>query len=178
MRSVDRIIVLIMHGTPPNDFGRADRAEFFELQSRIRRAPESAREPLVRRHAELEAQMRCWPRTSANDPYWAASLELGEALAAVAHCEVIVAFNEFCGPSVQQAIDAAVLKHPQQVVVTTTMLTRGGAHAEKEIPEIIESARQRHPEASIDYAWPFRSVEVAAFLARQIVEVTARGKRS
>jgi sirohydrochlorin cobaltochelatase len=48
------------------------------------------------------------------------------------------------------------------------MMTRGGEHAEIEIPAEVEAARTRHPAVTLVYAWPFEPGDVARFLAEQI----------
>jgi sirohydrochlorin cobaltochelatase len=48
------------------------------------------------------------------------------------------------------------------------MMTRGGEHAEVDIPAAIDRSRERHPGISIQYAWPFDTTEIADFLASQI----------
>ena len=89
--------------------------------------------------------MRAWPRTPANDPFWAASLNLAHHLAEVTGSEVLVGFNEFCGPDIEEAIAQAANRRPNRLVVATPMLTRGGEHAERDIPAAIGRARVRRP---------------------------------
>jgi sirohydrochlorin cobaltochelatase len=48
------------------------------------------------------------------------------------------------------------------------MVTPGGSHAAREIPEILEAARGRHPTVTLDYAWPFDLDRVAQLLADTI----------
>lgn len=112
--------------------------------------------------------MRAWARTPRNDPFAAASQELAGALHQETSYEVIVGYNEFCGPSVDEALDAAVARGAERVLVTTPMLTRGGEHAERDIPESIGAAQKRHPAAMFQYAWPFDSGAIAQFLSSQL----------
>ncbi len=161
-------IILAMHGTPPKDFPRQETTELFGLHARIGHSSGPEREALARRHAELEARMRSWPRTEDNDPFHAASLELGERLGQASGHEVIVGFNEFCGPSLDEAIDQAVAGGAERVVVLTPMMTQGGEHSERDIPAAIGRAKERHPDVPIVYAWPFEPQDVARFLALQV----------
>lgn len=162
------VIVLAMHGAPPNDFPRAEIAELFGLHSRLEHAPQAQRAALQRRHDELDAQVRAWPRTTQNDRFWAASLALGEHLGQAAGCEVLVGFNEFCAPSLDETLDQAAASGATQVTVVTPMMTRGGEHSEVDIPAAIRQAEGRHPAVSFRYVWPFDMGEVARFLAAQI----------
>lgn len=163
-----QVIVLAMHGAPPNDFPRNEVGELVGLHGRLEHATGPEREGLQRRHDELETTMRNWPRTPQNDPFWAASLSLGRHLSQATECEVLVGFNEFCQPSLDGALDQAVAAGAEKITVVTPMMTRGGEHSEVDIPAAIRSARERHPGISFHYVWPFDPAEVARFLAAQI----------
>jgi len=160
------ILVLASHGSPPHDFPRPELGEFFALHGRLEQAQGPERQALEGRHDELHAQMRAWPRTAQNDPFWAASLELARELAGATGVEVVVGFGEFCGPSLDEALDQAAAKS-SRVVVVTPMMTRGGEHAERDIPAAIRRAEGRHPGCTFLYAWPFNVSEIARFLAAQ-----------
>lgn len=156
-----------MHGAPPNDMPPGQVAELMGLHARLDGVEGAQRAALQQRYDELDAQVRAWPRSGDNDLFWAASHALGEALARVTGCEVIVGFNEFCAPRLDEALDRAA-DGAERVVVVTPMMTRGGEHAEVEIPAEVEAARARHPGVEFTYAWPFHLDDVARFLARQI----------
>lgn len=162
------VIVLVMHGAPANDFPRREMAEYFSLRARLEHAPPSERGPLAHRYAELDAKVRAWPRTSENDPFSAASQELAEQLGQAAKCDVVLGFNEFCAPTLDQALDEAVQQGAEEVIVITPMMTRGGEHATVDIPEAIQHAQKRHRGIPMVYAWPFEVSEVARFLVEQI----------
>jgi sirohydrochlorin cobaltochelatase len=81
---------------------------------------------------------------------------------------VIVGFNEFCAPSLDDALNRGIALGAEKVIVVTPMMTRGGEHAEVDIPAAIRAAQARHPEIPIIYAWPFRVSEVADFLAAHV----------
>jgi sirohydrochlorin cobaltochelatase len=164
---METAIVLAMHGAPPKDFSGQELTEYFGLHARVERAGEKERAALATRHGELEAKMRAWPRTAANDPFHAGSLAIAKALANVSGLAVILGFNEFCAPSLEEALGQAALEY-RRVIVVTPMLTAGGEHAGADIPAAIERARIRNPRADFRYAWPFEPAEVAAFLAAQV----------
>jgi len=161
-------IVLVTHGGLPNDFPEAEREEVFRLQSELRRSGPSAQPSgLEERYRELYHRLCAWPRSARNDPFYTASCELGSLLHRETGWEVLVAFNEFCYPTTQEAIDRAVAQGAESVLVMTTMLTPGGKHAAQEIPAAIARAQARNPETSISYLWPYEIFEVARFLAAQ-----------
>jgi len=164
-------IVLAMHGAPPNDFPRREMAEMFSLRSRLGHSSDSAGGEAESRYAELEARMRAWPRTAQNDPYHAASYELASQLSRLTECPVVVGFNEFCSPSLDEALNQAAVQADRRVVIITPMMTRGGEHSEVDIPAAVERARQRYPEIDFHYQWPFHVSEIARFLASQIRHV-------
>lgn len=166
------LIVLAMHGAPPRDFPAGEMAEFFGLHARIEQGGVAALPPPARARAEeLDRRVRNWPRTRDNDPFWAASHELAAALHALAGCPVLVAFNEFCAPDLESVFHAAAAEGPDRVIVVTPMLTRGGGHAELEIPEAIARAQAAHPHVPFVYAWPYDTADVARFLAGQVSRV-------
>lgn len=162
------VVVLAMHGAPPSDFPRHEMAEFFSLRSRLDHSAGPDRAYLERRWIELENKMRLWPRTAQNDPYHAGAQELAARMREVMGCPVIAAFGEFCAPSLDEALAQAAAEEPQRVIVATPMMTRGGEHSERDIPEAVDRARRRFPQISFIYAWPFESPEIAQFLAAQI----------
>ncbi|HSJ55917.1 MAG TPA: CbiX/SirB N-terminal domain-containing protein [Anaerolineae bacterium] len=160
-------IVLAMHGAPPTDVSPQEVAQLMGLHASLERVAGAEREALRRRYDALDAAMRARPRSAENDPFWAASHTLGQALARATECEVIVGFNEFCAPRLDEALDRAA-GQAERVVVVTPMMTRGGEHAEIEIPAEVEAARRRHHGVEFTYAWPFDVDDVARFLAGQI----------
>ncbi len=161
------VIVLVMHGASPVDFPRQEAAEFFNLRARLKHVHGPERAALLRRHDELDAKMRAWPRTPQNDPFFAGSQELAGHLRHATGAEVIVGFNEFCGPSLDEALDSAA-RRAESVVVITPMVTRGGEHSEVDIPEAVRRAQDRHPGVRFRYVWPFDPAAIARFLASQI----------
>jgi sirohydrochlorin cobaltochelatase len=160
-------IVLAAHGSPPMDFPRTELAEFFGLHSQIE-GGEKLPEDLAGRYQGLERKMRQWPRSHTNDPYYTATIELADKLKQQTGRQVVVGFNEFCGPEVGHAIEMAVEQGASRITVITPMLTRGGHHAEVEIRHIVDDARARHTGVEMVYAWPFDSGAIARFLAEQV----------
>ncbi len=162
------IVLLAMHGSPPLDFPRLQLQEFLALHTRFGHMGDLAGEVLKQRHDELETKIRDWPRTAANDPYHAGSLEIAEKLGKASGHTVIVGFNEFCAPSLDDAFDRAAKQGAKKIIVVTPMMTRGGEHSEKDIPACVARAKDRHPGIQISYAWPFSAEDVAGFLANQL----------
>lgn len=158
------IIVLAMHGVPPRDFPRPELMEYFRLSLKAEDNPSSLSPWEAARLAELERKIRSWPRNEMNDPFYAGSVKISQALESLAGCEVLLGFNEFCSPSVEEAVELACSRKPETIIVVTPMLTPGGEHAAREIPAAIEKVRTRHPEINIVYAWPFEPEEIARFL--------------
>lgn len=162
------VIVLAMHGAPPSDFPKRELAEFFSLHSRLVH-PGGKEEPTLEQcYHELETRIRAWPRTSENDPFYSGSQDLAANLRKSVGLEVIVGFNEFCAPTLNEALERAVEGGAGRVVVVTPMMTSGGEHSEKDIPNALNRARVQHPEVEFCYAWPFDSEDVAEFLAARI----------
>ncbi len=164
------IIVLAMHGAPPNDLPSREIGELVGLHMQLEgkgiHGPERAE--MEKRYAELDTKVRTWPRTEHNDPFHTASQVLRTRLSEKTGHEVLVGFNEFCAPSLDQTLNQAVFQGAGKVVVLTPMMTPGGDHAGKDIPAAVEKAKIRHKNVEFVYAWPFETGQVAQFLAEQV----------
>jgi sirohydrochlorin cobaltochelatase len=165
---MDMVIVIAMHGMPPKDFPSSDLREFFLLHGQLQSAPGSLSDAPKRRYLQLHEKMRNWPRSPENDPFNAAATELALLIREELSCPVHVGFNEFCAPSLDEAITSAASRDPLRILIVTPMLTRGGEHAEIDIPDAIDRARKRYPNIHFVYCWPFDHRDVAHFLAGQI----------
>jgi sirohydrochlorin cobaltochelatase len=162
------VIVLAMHGAPPLDFPREEMTEFMSLHARVGHGPGQDAGSLKQRYVDLEAKMRAWPRTGQNDPFYAGSQALANELRRESGLEVIVGFNEFCAPTLDNALERAAAREAEKVIVITPMMTRGGEHSAIDIPESIRRAQQKFPAQKIVYAWPFPTEDIARFLSSQI----------
>ena len=83
-----------------------------------------------------------------------------------------VAYNEYCAPTLQEAVEELAGKGATEITVITTMFTPGGSHSEIEIPEILSELNAKHPEITLRYAWPFDLDLVAAMLVEQLKQKT------
>lgn len=164
------VIVLAMHGMPPNDFPQKETLDYFMLHSRLENMSGPPPPNMQQQYEQLDNKMRKWLRTQENDPYYYASNELAEVLSKQTNHSVVVGFNEFCSPSLDDAFNEAIKQDPDKVIVITPMMTHGGEHSEKDIPEAIERARKKYHKIEFSYVWPFNISKVAAFLAEQIKE--------
>ncbi|MFW9809047.1 MAG: sirohydrochlorin chelatase [Candidatus Thorarchaeota archaeon] len=160
-------IVLAMHGSPPKDYPHSELLEFFKLHLALEHGS-GFPQTMHQKHDEMEQRIRRWPRNAENDPFWDASNRLSEELSRITGKDVFLGFNEFCSPSVAEALENAVSSGANEVVVITPMMTPGGEHSENDIPHMIEQAQTRHPDVSFKYAWPFEISSVAEFLAEQL----------
>ena len=159
-------VVLIGHGGSASDTPRALISELKRLEGERQARKGLAMSP---REAELDKQVREWPRTPETDPYKSGVEEIAAALAPkLAGRRLIVAYNEFCAPSVEDAIEKLVDEGFDRLLLISTMYTRGGIHAECEIPGIVLEARRKHPRVTVEYAWPFEAGFIADFLAAQL----------
>jgi len=103
---------------------------------------------------DLDRKVRQWLRNPTTDPYKAGADAIAERLSARVG-RVVVAFNEFCAPSLEDAVHELAREGVLQVTVVTTMLTPGGMHSEIEIPDAVRALQCTYPEIRIRYAWPF-----------------------
>lgn len=160
-----RGVVLVGHGGVPKDFPRERLARLKALEAQRRgtgRGP-SAEE------IELDRLLRTWPRTPDTDPYQAGLEALATALRPHLHGALFaLAYNEFCAPDVEEAVEGLIAAGVTRLTVVPSMLTPGGSHSQEEIPAILDRLRTMHPAVEIGYAWPFDPADVARLLAEQV----------
>ena len=169
---INEAVVLIGHGGTASDTPRAVVAELKRLEGERQARKEIAMSP---REAELDRQVREWPRTPQTDPYKFGVEEIAAALAPkLGGRRLVVAYNEFCAPSVEDAVAALVHERVARISLIPTMFTRGGIHAEYEIPAFVLQARTLYPGVVIEYAWPFDANFTAGFLAAQLERMPSR----
>lgn len=167
----ERVVVLVGHGGVPSDFPRDQLSRLKALEGR-RQA--TGGEPSEEERA-LDAKIRGWPRSPSTDPYQAGFERLAAALAPkLAGAALTVAYNEFCGPTVEEAIARAVAEGARSITVVPSMITPGGVHSEVEIPAALAALRPRYPQVEIRYAWPFDLELVGDMLAVQVQRAPAR----
>ena len=158
-------VILIGHGAVASGTPKPMVGELKRLEAE-RQARDQAPSP---REAELDKLVRGWPRTPETDPYKHGVERIAEALAPkLGGRKLVVAYNEFCAPSVEDAIESLVEDGFTRISLISTMFTRGGIHAEYEIPRIVGEAREKHPGVTVEYAWPFDAGRIADFLAGQL----------
>jgi len=158
-------IVLVGHGGIPKDCPQELVAKLKRLEGQRR----AAKLPPSQEEIELDQRIRRWPRTAESDPYQSGLTAVAEALRPQLDGALFaIAYNEFCAPTLEEAVDDLVGKGATQITVLTTMFTPGGSHSEVEIPELLEHLRPRFPGVELRYAWPFDLQLVAKTLAEQL----------
>ncbi len=161
---MSRAILFVGHGGVPTDFPRREVMELKRLEGERHRTSG----PVTAEEATLDEKLRNWPRTSETDPYLHGFESLATALRQRVACPVYTAYNEFCGPTIEQAVSRAYSRGVTDLAVITTMLTPGGSHAALEIPEVLAACRVSYPAMKITYAWPFPVDAIATFLASHV----------
>lgn len=165
MSTSKRGVILVGHGGIPTDCPR-------ELVMRLKRLEGQRREAggcPSSEEIDLDRRIRHWHRTSQTDPYQAGLQRLASVLKPLLNGALFaVAYNEYCAPTLMEAVRDLVDQGATDITVITTMVTPGGSHAEVEIPEILGQLRTLHPQVALRYAWPFDLDLVAGMLAKQI----------
>ena len=161
-----RAVLLVGHGGTAKDMPR----DLVTRQRKLAREREQRGDDRTSaEEATLDRQIREWPRTPDNDPYKAGLESIAARLAPrIDPLRLAVAYNEFCAPSPEAAIDDLVSSGADSVLVVSTMFTPGGGHSEIDLPELVRAACARHPYVDIRYAWPFALDGIAEFLALHI----------
>ncbi len=156
-------MILIGHGAVPADFPRELAGELKRLESARGADPPSSRE------TELDRRMRSWPRTPKTDPYQAGLESIARSLgSALKSRRVVCAYNEFCGPTIEEAVRALAAAGASSIVLLSIMITRGGVHSEHDIPAVVDRLRREHAGVPIRYAWPYHLPAVARMLADSV----------
>ena len=157
----DSAILLIGHGRKAMDTPSGLLSEYRLAKASFDSAPE--------RFKKVERQIRDWPRTAHNDPYQEGLQRIADALRGeLQGARVAIAFNEFCAPSIEEAVATLARDGVRSVAVMTTMFTPGGNHAERDIPACLELLRTQFPKMSLQYLWPYPLGGIARFLADTI----------
>ncbi len=158
-------VVLIGHGGVPKDFPKDKLKRLVELD-RKRMAMGG---PPSDEERQLDSQIRSWPRNAESDPYKVGLEKLGTALKAeLGETRLVLAYNEFCGPTIEEAVDGFVADGVNDVVLISSMMTPGGSHSDREIPEELIVLKERHPNTCIRYAWPYDMNRVARLLKEHV----------
>ncbi len=165
MSANHRAVILVGHGGLPKDCPREIIQQFKQLE----RERKTSGKPVTAQERDLEKRIREWPRTPENDPYKAGLEQLAGRLEPLLEgASLLLAYNEFCAPTVEDAVANLAKRGVTHITVVPTMLTPGGSHSEIEIPEILDDLRARHPSLEIRYAWPTDLDLMARMLANHL----------
>lgn len=87
------------------------------------------------------------------DPRWAEPFERLRAIVAARRPEadVELAFLELMTPAVADAINARVAAGATRITIVPVFFGQGG-HVRRDLPALVEQARQTHPQVRIDVA--------------------------
>ena len=163
-----KAIVLIGHGGIPNNFPseKVSRLKMLEAGRQHTHSPISDEE------IKLDHEIRNWPRTPENDPFCFGIRSIAERMKIkIPDTKLIIAYNEFCGPSIEEAVADLVKDGYSDITLLTTMFTPGGVHSEFEIPVIVKNLRGIYPQIKLTYPWPFDLDAVAEFLLGHLKKI-------
>lgn len=154
-------VVLAAHGIPPSDYPGMKVGLLMMLEILNEKVHWGF---LQKWHERLDREVRTWKRTPQTDPYKTAVEALAKKFSERLGIPVLVGYNEFCAPTVAEAIEKALLLGASTVQVVSTMLIRGNTHTESEIATTVQEVAQAHPEAKIVYAFPVEEDLVISLL--------------
>jgi len=165
MSNAEQGIVLVGHGGIPKGYPGDLVTKLKRLEAQRR----AAGQPMSLEEHELDQKIRLWPRTPESDPYQAGLELLAAHLKPLIHgAQFSTAYNEFCTPTLSEAIEKQISDGAKDITVVSTMFTPGGSHSQFEIPAEMEGLRRKHPEVTLTYAWPFDLGKVAEMLSHHI----------
>lgn len=165
MANTTKAVILVGHGGIPTDYPPDLVTKLKRLEAQ-RRATNSS---MTQEELELDTKIRTWPRTPKTDPYQAGLEKLASHMKTVLNGSLFaLAYNEFCGPTLPQAVENLIAQGATHITVVSTMFTPGGSHSEREIPEELAELRIKHPTVTLTYAWPFDLSRVSKMLMEHI----------
>lgn len=167
MADLKKGIILVGHGGIPKGYP----ADLVSKLKRLEAQRRAAGQPMSAEELELDTKIRTWPRTPETDPYQAGLEALGAQMKSMLNGALFgLAYNEFCGPTLQEAVEDLIKQGAQSITVVSTMFTPGGSHSEYEIPEELEELRHKHPDVTLKYAWPYNLSHVSKMLTEHIAQ--------
>jgi sirohydrochlorin cobaltochelatase len=165
MSNQKKAILLVGHGGIPKGYPQDLITKLKRLEAQRR----ATGNPMSPEELELDTKVRTWPRTPETDPYQAGLEALGAQMKPMLNGALFaLAYNEFCGPTLQEAVEDLIQQGAQSITVVSTMFTPGGSHSEYEIPEELEELRKQHPGVTLHYAWPYNLTQVSKMLIEHI----------
>ena len=142
MSDLKKGIILVGHGGIPKGYP----ADLVSKLKRLEAQRRAAGQPMSAEELELDTKIRTWPRTPESDPYQAGLEALGAQMKPMVNDALFsLAYNEFCGPTLHEAVGVLIKQGAQSITIVSTMFTPGGSHSEYEIPEELEELRKLHP---------------------------------
>ena len=158
-------VILVGHGGLPSDMPSDIVEKFMRLhKTRVKAGGEASDQEI-----ELDNTIRRWARTPDSDPYKSGLENLATHMEKFLNDFIVkTAYNEFCYPTIEEAIGELAEDNVTRIILVTTMITRGGSHSEREIPEELEILRKKFKDIDIQYAWPFDMDTFALFLANHV----------
>ncbi len=165
MSVIKKGIVLVGHGGIPKDYP----ADLVSKLKRLEAQRRAAGQPMSAEELELDTKIRTWPRSPETDPYQAGLEALGAQMKPMVNGALFsLAYNEFCGPTLAEAVEDLITQGAQSITIVSTMFTPGGSHSEYEIPRELEELREQHLDVTLHYAWPYNLTQVSKMLVEHI----------
>jgi len=165
MSDTKKGIVLVGHGGIPKDYPGDLVTKLKRLEAQRR----AAGIPMSEEELELDTKIRTWPRTPETDPYQAGLEALAIQMKLLINGSLFaIAYNEFCEPTLTQAVENLIQQGAGSITIVSTMFTPGGSHSEYEVPEELAKLRQTHPAVTLNYAWPYNLAQVSKMLMEHI----------
>jgi sirohydrochlorin cobaltochelatase len=165
MNKIRQAVILVGHGGLPKDIP----PKIVESFMRVHKQRVRLGSTITSEEEELDSTIRNWERTPASDPYKSGLEKLASHMEPQLDGYILkTAYNEFCYPSIQTAVEELSKESISKIILVTTMITRGGSHSEVEIPEELEELSAKYPNIDFQYAWPFEMESFASFLTDHI----------
>lgn len=172
LTSRETVTVLAVHGTPAIDLPAQEMMKFMMLKYMGGTSGKDTAQRTKRLH-EQDEKIRNWPRTD-EDAYWTGTKKLREVLEKMTDSKVMVGYNEFCGPSIEEVFKQAVKEKAKKVLVVSPMWEPDNPHGGYDVPQAVRRAKRKYPEVEFVYAWPYSYDKIVSILYDQLVEFKSK----
>src|SRR5688572_23687870 len=114
MQTSTRGVILVGHGGIPKDCPGDLVMKLKRLEGQRRQSGQ----PISAEEAEVDKKIRQWPRNARTDPYQAGLYALASELRPMVNGALFaVAYNEFCAPTLEEAVSDLVRQGASDIMV-------------------------------------------------------------
>lgn len=165
---MNNVVVLAMPGVLPKDFPPHERHVLYRLRARMKYISVNKHPEDEDRLNELLRKARCWPRTAQNDPLHFSAQELASELSQVTGYRVILGFNQYDTPTLEEALVQAFAREAEKIVLINPLAANGVSLAKSESFISNQRIQNRCLEIQVDFSYSFSADKMVELLEEQL----------